>query len=239
MGVVPDRANWIAFVSEELGEDEAGPIATARFSVTLERRSGDGASVEIEDSMSLDDALVWARERASRVIVQPGGFGVQANTAGDLPVEEMRPLSEALPIKPRRLPGWEFVDRTMADTPISWDVVVEAYQAGRRPGEWRPFDRGVGERWGALLGAAPIEVIELRSNWVVLRRFERGWTQPAEFAAAVLRVRARSVEEARSVADSLVRDAIGTTTASTPWSLRAAGAYPTGSAAARSNARVG
>jgi hypothetical protein len=49
--VVPraDRADWIAFVSEDLGEDEAGPIATARFSVMLERESSGGHDVEIAD----------------------------------------------------------------------------------------------------------------------------------------------------------------------------------------------
>jgi hypothetical protein len=241
MGGVHDRANWIAFVSEELGEDEAGLIATARFSVMVERQSGDDPTVEIADeSMALDDALVWARERATRVLVRRGGFGDHAYTAGDVPVEDRPPLSEALPVKRRRLPGWEFVDRTMADPPISWDVVVEAYQPGLRPGAtWQPFDHRVGEQWAASLAAALIEVVELRSDWEMVRPFERGWTQPAEFAAAVLRVQGRTVEEARSVADGLVRDAIRTATTPTPWSLRAAGAYPTGSAPARANARVG
>lgn len=108
MGVVPDRRDWIAFISEELGDDAVGPIATARFSVMLERESGEGASVEVaEDAMSLDDALVWARNRASRVVVQPGGFGAQTYTAGDMSVEDMPPLSEALPLTPRRLPEYE------------------------------------------------------------------------------------------------------------------------------------
>jgi hypothetical protein len=92
MGRVPDRANWIAFVSEELGEDEAGPIATARFSVMLERESNDGDDVKVtEESMSLGDALVWGRERATRVLVRLGGLGDHAYTAGDVPIEDKPP----------------------------------------------------------------------------------------------------------------------------------------------------
>lgn len=238
---MPDRDDWIAFVSEEVGEDEAGPTATALFSVLLERQSDEGASVEIAgDAMSLDDALVWARKRASRVLVRRGGFGDQAYTAGDVAVEEGRPLADALPVEPRRLPGWEFVDRTTADAPISWDVVVEVFQMPTPLGaKWRPFDGTLGEQWATSLARLPIEVVELRANWAVQQPSGRTWVRLAAFPVAVLRVQARTVEEARSAVAALISESIETMTASPPWSLRAAAAYATGSAPARANARVG
>ncbi len=227
-------------MSEELGEDEAGPIATARFSVMLERRSGERASFEVtEEAMPLDDALIWARGRASRVLVRRGGFGDHPYTAADVPDEDERPLAEALPVEPRRLPGWEFVDRTPSHPPISWDVVVEAYCADPTSGKWAPFDGAAGERWAASLAAAPIEVVQARSDWALGRRSGRTWLHPAEFAVAVLRVQARTVEEARSVTAAAVSASIGTVTTSTAWGLRAAAAYPTGSGPARHNARLG
>jgi len=239
MSVAPDRAEWIAFVLEELDEDEAGPIATARFSVMLERQP-DGVEVEdIEESMSLDDALVRARERATRVLVRLGGFGDHAYTAGDVPIEDWPPLSEALPVEPRRLPGWEFVDRSAADSPISWDVVVEGYQPAQAIGtKYQPFDGAVGERWASSLHDAPFQVVELRTDWAIEQPMGRTWVRLAQFPVAVVRVQARTVEEARSVTDHLLAETTGAAEATAAWSVRASAAYPTGSAPARANARV-
>jgi hypothetical protein len=238
--VVPDRAEWIAFVMEELGEDEAGPIATARFSVHLERQSGTGDDFEIADeAMSLDDALAWASERAARVLVRRGGFGDHAYTAGEVPIEETPPLSDALPVEPRRLPGWEFVDRTTADPPISWDVVVEGYQPAQAIGEkYQPFDSAVGERWVASLHNAPIQVVEVRTDWAIEQPSGRTWVRLAQFPVAVVRVQARTVEDARSVTDHLLAETTDVVGAAAAWGVRASAAYATGSAPARANARV-
>jgi hypothetical protein len=240
MGVMPDRPKTTAFVLEEVGEDEAGPIAKALFSLTLERQSGQGAAVEVaEESMSLDDALVWARDRASRVLVRLGGFGDHLYTAGEVPVEDARPLAEAPPVHSRRLPGWEFVDRTMADPPISWDVVVEGYQPAQAIGtKYQPFDSAVGERWAASLGDAPIPVIELRTDWAIEQPKGRTWVRLARFPVAVVRVQARTVEEARSVTDHLLAETTGAADTVAAWRVRASAAYATGSAPARANARV-
>lgn len=240
MGGVHDRANWIAFVSEELGEDEAGLIATARFSVMLERQLGDGPTVEIADeSMALDDALVWARERATRVLVRRGGFGDHAYTAGDMPIEDTPPLSEALPVQARRAPGWEFLDRTVADPPISWDVVVEGYQPALTVGtKYQPFDGAVGERWAASLHDAPIQVVELRTDWTIDQPSGRTWVRLAQFPVAVVRVQARTVGEARSVTDHLLAETTGAADTAAAWGVRASAAYATGSAPACANARV-
>jgi hypothetical protein len=240
MGVQADRADWVAFVSEELSEDEAGPIATARFSVMLERQSGGGDDVEItEESMSLDNALAWAHERATRVLVRRGGFGDHAYTAGEVPIEDMPPLSEALPVEPRRVPGWEFLDRTVADPPISWDVVVEGYQPAMAVGsKYQPFDGVVGERWAASLNDAPIQVVELRADWAIEQPRGRTWVRLAQFPVAVVRVQARTAEEARSVTDHLLAETTGTADTAAAWGLRASAAYATGSAPARANARV-
>jgi hypothetical protein len=236
---MPDRAKSIAFVYEEVGADEAGPIATALFTATMERKSGDEAPVEVaEEAMSLDEALVWGRDRASRVVVRLGGVGDHLYTAGEVPVDDARPLAEAPSVQPRRLPGWEFVDRTMADPPIPWDVIVEGYQPAQAVGtKYQPFDGSVGGRWAASLADAPIEVVELRTDWAIEQPRGRTWVRLARFPVAVVRVKARTVEEARSVTNSLIGET--TAGASEAWSVRARDAYPTGSASAQANARIG
>lgn len=93
----------------------------------------------------------------------------------------------------------------MADPPISWDVVVEGYQPAQAIGsKYQPFDGAVGERWAASLNHAPIQVVELRTDWAIEPPRGRTWVRLAQFPVAVVRVQARTVDEARSVTDALL-----------------------------------
>jgi hypothetical protein len=105
---------------DEMSEcDELGPVALARFSAGLydvgERR------LDYVEDVSLEDALVWSRDRAAVVEVRLSGWGENLYSAGS-EASEAPLLAEAPPITPRRPAGWEFLDRTEADEMSSWKL---------------------------------------------------------------------------------------------------------------------
>ncbi len=108
---------------EWFDDDELGPIATGRFNGFALAHSD--RPIDYVEEMSLEEALAWGRARAQVVEVRLGGFGEQLYSAGAVPTQSP-PLAEAPDVRRRRAAGWEFLDRTEADEPISWDVVVDA-----------------------------------------------------------------------------------------------------------------
>jgi len=112
-------AELTAFIAEEVQFDERGPIATGRFLGNVQTEDG-AITDSIDRELSLAEAIRWARERVPRVVVRIAGEEPTLDTA----VDHTRTLRR------RRPAGWEFLDRTSADPPILWDVIVEMEKDG-------------------------------------------------------------------------------------------------------------
>jgi len=115
------------WVVEEREDDERGPIATGVFRAILQA-AAPAESSELRGA-PLDQALAWARERASRIIVRVYDCDDGTHYASGDPVERdggvmLGPVREGIEPARRRWPGMEFVDRTDADDPIAWEVRV-------------------------------------------------------------------------------------------------------------------
>jgi hypothetical protein len=179
-------SEWVAFIAEDVELDARGPVATGRFSGSLqtEREIGDAT----DDGLSLAEAVRWARERADPVVVRIAGEEPCVDTAVDLSRELRR----------RRPAGWEFLDRTSADPPILWDVIVEVEKPGPPYGPPNP---------------------------------DGTWTGYATMPHSIVQVEAAGYEDALAAAVQ----AAATTSAGRFTATRA---FPTGSRAARVNARL-
>lgn len=128
------RARAIGRIAEESGpleetEDAWRPrdtmYALARFSAHVEYDVG--GRWEFEDGpqdVDIDEALAWCRERAAKVVVQ--WFGPEGTThasAGEVPVAGAPSWEPHAPV-PRRIPGWEYLDRSQDADPIDWEVIA-------------------------------------------------------------------------------------------------------------------
>ncbi|HET7170931.1 MAG TPA: hypothetical protein VFI18_04785 [Gaiellales bacterium] len=113
------RVELTAFIAEEVEFDERGPIATGLFSGSVQTEDG-GITDAVDSDMSPREAIRWARERAQRVVVR---------IAGEQPCLDTEVDQTRTPRR-RRPSGWEFLDRTSADPPILWDVIVEMEKDG-------------------------------------------------------------------------------------------------------------
>jgi hypothetical protein len=131
-----DRRHWVAYLSEDAGEDERGPIATGLFSGHLEAGAEEPDSSDWTDddwsieSVSVEAAIAWARERATRVILRlASAWDGPSYSAGETPIRGLPPWEgSAVALVRRRPDHWQFVDRTEQDDPISWDAVLCATQ---------------------------------------------------------------------------------------------------------------
>lgn len=167
-----------AFITDDLEFDERGPIATGFFGGSLQTEDG-GILDAIDEQMSVAEAIRWARERTDNVIVRITGEEPCFDT-------ELDPSRE---FGRRRPTGWEFLDRTSAEPPISWDVILEM-----RPDE------------------------PLSSDGT--------WTDYATVPHSIVQVEASGYNDALAAAAAHAQGLIATR------------AVPTGSDAARRNARV-
>jgi hypothetical protein len=129
----PRRTAW---VSEDTDFTERGFCGLGTFSASVQGPDVPDPWPWIS-SVSIDEALVWARARAPRVIVRyvapesgPAAFtagdeAARTNLKGDGPIVDLPPWPPAgLDLTPGRNPGWEFMERTDSDPPIQWDVKV-------------------------------------------------------------------------------------------------------------------
>lgn len=216
--------------------DELGPVAMARFMATAydadERPLG-----HVED-LSLEDALAWARDRGKVVEVRLSGWGENLYSAGVEP-SEAPPLAEAPPITRRRPAGWEFLERTEADEPIEWDVVVEAALAYTIPPDamkrFPDAARAVCAEAGyELLGASRITPTLPTST------VDGGWIRHRYERVMVIRLRARTAHQAISLAENLAQTALSEARVdllddSDPFQ---SAPFATGSRAAQKNAKL-
>lgn len=252
-----DAARATAWIAEESGDPDGGDplIATGLFYGHVETDElPEGVEWGPEELAPAAELIAWARARATRVIVRVcgGEDGSLHYSAGEERVVwEGEPLPEwpagGLDLGRRRLPGWEHVDRTEADAPIEWDVVVRPLQAvgGRVPG----FSRAVAHE---MSRESDITVLEWTARPGGGLAFDEkagitvlyGEGNPA--AEVLLRLRARTRGDAEQLANRacvsatrrvLAERSLPVETEPLPWSSEAH-AYPTGSRAAEWNAKL-
>lgn len=252
-----DPARATAWITEESGdpENEDPLIATGLFYGHVETDElPEGHEWGPEEPAPVGDMLAWARARATRVIVRVcgGDRGTLQYSAGEEPVVwDGEPLPEwpddGVDLRRRRLPGWEHVDRTEADAPIEWDVVVHPLQAVGRP--VASFGRAVAREMSRESDITVLEWAPLPGGGFTFEE-EAGFTVfygEGNLAAAVLlRLWARTVSGAERLANRaclsatrrvLAERSLPFETKPLPWSSEAH-AYPTGSRVAEWNARL-
>jgi hypothetical protein len=118
-----DRVAWLA----ENSADDDFLFASARFRGYIDL--GPGVGDEIEDA-SIDEALVWARERATVVLVRlwdSDYFSAGERNPDPDRYREWPP--DGLDVRPRRPRGLEALDNTEADPPALWDLRLAAHPA--------------------------------------------------------------------------------------------------------------
>ncbi|MFN2617067.1 MAG: hypothetical protein ABR581_08080 [Thermoleophilaceae bacterium] len=242
-----DKRRAIAWVCEDSGDptlDEDPLLTLGLFTAHVET---DQLSEGIDQGparVPVEEAIAWARDRAARVIVRvKDSWENSFYSAGELPVlDEERPMKswpeQGLDLEPRRSPGWEHVDRTAADDPIEWDVIVSWDCVARLPRRFRKtLERHLEDET-----AVRDVILRLKR-----RRARRGrlfvlGLHPRLLAR--LRVTSRTLPEARQLGKDACERAIGAALRSLsgeqPADLQSwnAEAFPTGSEAARINARI-
>jgi hypothetical protein len=232
---VSDKAGRVLI--DEMSEwDELGPLALARFRATL--YDIDENRLDHVEDLSLDDALAWSRDRAEVVEVRLSGWGENLYSAG-VQASEAPPLDQAPAITPRRPAGWEFLDRTEADEPIAWDVVVEAALAYTiAPDALARFS----EAARVACAEAGQELLWVRRTMpsVTVSDGGGGGTRWTHEQVIVVRLQARTPRQAIALAENLARTAL--TDAGIDLLDRGdpfeSVAFATGSRAAQANVKV-
>jgi len=234
----------VVYVTEHLEMDDRGPIATGLFDCEVRGLQDEWLGEYADPPLPFGEALAWARARADHVLVRLNG---DFYSAGPTPFAVDRgrtpdpPLDESLQFTPRRLEGWEFVDLTDADPPISWDVVIGVDTRSAALLASEGTCTVLGERWLAALKQAPsLQVVQMTTSGADGRiRSGPGWRGGAATTpVAVFRLEAQGFDSAlRMAADAAARAAAAVEWVPTPEFL-VDEAYATGSAPARSNARI-
>jgi hypothetical protein len=237
----PER---LVYVSEHLEMDRRGPVATGLFDCEVRGLKDEWLGEYADPPLEFGDALAWARARADRVSVRLGGYH---HSAGRVPFAADRgptpdpPIDETLRFIRRRWEGWEFVDLTDADPPISWDVLVEVDTRSAALLAEGGTRTPLGERWlAAMEQGASVRVVQLTTTGADGRiNSGPGWSSAiATTPVAVLRLYAQGYEAALRAAAAAAADAA----AAAEWipapRFSRGQAFATGSAPARSNARI-
>jgi hypothetical protein len=227
---------WVLL--DEMAEpDELGPMAVALFRGSLFSRSE--RQLEYVEGLTLDDAVAWARERAPRVEVRLIGFNANSYSAGSEPTSAP-PIETAPRIVRRRAAGWEFLDRTEADEPIAWDVVIDADRVTLNLLATEGSGT-VGQDWRDAVDAIPGCQVRLMRGQLATPPMEGSpgaWAAYVREPLAVLRVQGRTAKAAMETAADAALTAARKVGVTGDASLRAMGAYAAGSRAADLNARV-
>ena len=227
---------WV-LLDEMAERDELGPMALALFRGSLFTRSEE--QLEYVEGLSLDDAVAWARERATRVKVRLSGFDANSYSAGSQPTSAP-PLETAGQIVRRRPAGWEFLDRTEADNPIAWDVVIDADRVTLNLLATEGSGTA-GRSWRHAVDATPGCQVQLMRGQPATPPREGSpgkWTAHTHEPLAVLRVQARTAKAAMETAADTALTAGRKLGPVSDASLRATGAYAAGSRAAQLNTRL-
>lgn len=213
------RERWVAWIAEEVDDDEKGPIALGLFSGHLEAFGPDEPEDALDDEwwppydgfsrLPPDPAVAWGCQRAARVIVRVCDSWENTHySAGEVHLTwHGKPLPQwdeaDVSLGRRRLPEWEFVDRTEDDEAISWDVLIGATQVDGRAvpafaGHWR---RALATNESVeIIGFEEDPTYEEVASWPDQMRqsglsFITTWG--ASPARAVMRLPGRTVDEAR------------------------------------------
>jgi hypothetical protein len=234
----------LVYVSEHVEWEGRGPVATGLFDCELRGLRDEWLGEYPDPPLGFSEALAWARARADRVLVRLGG---DYFSAGRVPFALDRgrtpdpPLDESLEFTRRRLEGWEFLDLTAADAPISWDVVIDVDTRSAALLATAGALTGLGKRWlAALRKSTSLQVVQMTKTGAD-GRVNSGpgwWTAWARTPVAVFRLEARGHDAALRKAADAAADAA----AAAQWfpvpDFSADQAFATGSAPARSNARI-
>jgi hypothetical protein len=235
----------VVYVTEHVEMDRRGPVATGLFDCEVRGLKDEWLGEYADPPLEFGEAIAWARARADRVLVRLGGVFY---SAGRVPFAVDRgrtpdpPLDESLQFTRRRLEGWEFLDLTDADPPIVWDVVVEMDTRSAALLASGGTRTDLGERWlAALKQASSLRVVKMTKSGAH-GRVNSGtgwWSAIASTPVAVLRLEAQGYEAAlRKAADAAADAAAAAEWFPAPQFSRGQ-AFATGSAPARSNARIG
>jgi len=254
-----------AWVAEETGDSfdrhEDPLVALGLFSVHLEDNRLEHGWEQGPQRVSAAEAIAWARERSTQVVVRicaRHGESDHFSAGVDPIVWDGKPLPEwpkgGLGLKRRRLPEWEFVDRTDSDPPIDWDVLIRPVQG------WGDPVAGFPEAFGAALERDSVvsdAIWQAREGGGVLgdadlpeagSSKQGGWAGSGHPAAeARIRLSARTVREAEALGIEVCIRARRSALSSLhkrssdddplAWSEES-DAYPTGSWASAANARL-
>ena len=215
---------------EETGgfDDDEHLRALALFSAHVEAEELPEGFLDGPQRAPEAEAVAWAREHAAKVVVRTCETWENVRySAGQVPVKDAEPWPEGgVGLQPRRLPGWEFVDRTENDDPIAWDIAV-----GGLPSDLQ-FAPGFEEKFRRALDSDPsIELLDLAFTPPALAE-GTFYLAAGEILAIHVRVTGRTVVEAAGAATRACDAAAG---GGWEWT---ASAYPAGSRAGRANARL-
>ena len=226
-----------AHMYEEFDRDERGLVLTGRFHCEVGTAHQELLTEHADAALEWADALAWCRERADRVTVR---LGNTFYSAGRVPGSEP-PVDETLEFARRRFPGWEFLDLTADDPPISWDIVVSVDPISGAEFATSDGLTSTGVAWaGALRSSQGLQVVWLVSSLTdeqVVRAGGAGpWTRyPPELA--VLRLEAPGYEAAVARATAAVADAAAAAGWSPPPRFAPDDVFATGSDAAHRGVR--
>ncbi len=242
-----DGTAWIA---EDVGPPSGDPVddgmfALARFDAHVESESLSSGFRDGPSGVSAEAAVAWARRHAARVIIRWfGPDGTTHASAGERPViwddgEPLPPWDDDLRLAPRRIPGWEHLDRTDADPPISWEVMVRGDAFFPPPGFADAFE-------ATLRAEDDIELVAFAfkdtSPELPEDGTEFGWVAYGDGLKVHLRLHASTHAQACQRGKALVRGAAVIALARErpePHDVHAyADAFPTGSEAAHDNAGI-
>jgi hypothetical protein len=249
----------IAWLTEDAAKDQFGPVSPGLFSAHVERPDGSRLA-DGPRAAPIDTALAWAREQADCIIVsydaplgRPRHFSAGARQP-PWAIAALPPWPPAdLDLSGRRHPEWAHRGRGADSPAISWDVRVTVKQGWGEPIE--TFAARVAE---GLQGGDGIELVD----WIA---GPGGGYTDADFpesggpdifsfvdgpgnVAVYLLLRASARTEHHAIDDVIATcEACVTQTLSDlniaqredmfGWTVNA-DAFPTGSAAAASNARI-
>lgn len=122
MGAGDTTSHATVWIAEDLDPDELG-LYTGRFHGHLDHTD----RIEEFDDLSVDDAITWARARASVVLIRAGDYDYHSAGANNPAPEELPAWPPAdLELGRRRARGFEALDNTESDDPVLWDVRIEA-----------------------------------------------------------------------------------------------------------------
>jgi catechol 2,3-dioxygenase-like lactoylglutathione lyase family enzyme len=234
----------VAWVCEESGDGDDPYWGLGVFSAHVKSDELKQGFEQGPQRVPVDEAIAWARARASKVIVRC--CETWENTfysAGDERVlDEHGPMpvypEDGLDLRRRRLPGWEHLDLTEDADPSEWEVIVGSDVLPQPSAFDAAFEQALRSDSSARVVAARVTAPPVEEGGFVLLH--------GDTVRAHMRVTARTAQESIRLATAACRRAAETALTATSrtgpddhvttaWQAEA---YPVGSRAAAANARI-